>query len=333
MAMENIFPILEVKGNHQDLGWAIGHRFKKAIQERIQSRKINIPNYHQYLKKVDAYYQITKKYLPEIIEELQAMSKGSGVPVNDLFFHNCREIYNLFINSSENDHCTTVVSQKNNSVLVGHNEDWILEGIEDLYILKASIGKTTIMGLANNTLLPGDVAMTNNWGLVQCINELNSESGIGVPKNFVARAVLDCENINEAVNLIKSLPLASGFNHVLVQKDKIINIEMSASKIAVNSINQDTFVHTNHFLSPELKSMETFRSKSSEIRFNKASKLLKNRQPNLKNIFSLLSDTSDNCESICRDETIASLVFSPQNNELWICKGRPDKGKYIKYKI
>lgn len=26
--MENVFPILEVKGNHQDLGWAIGHHFK-----------------------------------------------------------------------------------------------------------------------------------------------------------------------------------------------------------------------------------------------------------------------------------------------------------------
>lgn len=329
--MKNVFPILEVKGNHLDLGFAIGHRFKKEIQERIKSRKKNIPSYEQYLKKVDAYYQVTKKYLPEIIEELEAMSKGSGVPVNDLFFHNCREIYNLFINTSENDHCTTVVSQKNNSVLVGHNEDWILEGIDDLYILKANLGETSILGLANNTLLPGDVAMTNSHGLVQCINELNSESKLGVPKNFVARAVMDCENIDEAINLIKSLPLASGFNHVLVQKNRIVNVEMAGSKISIDSINKNTFVHTNHFLSPDLKNIETFRSKSSEIRYHKATKLLKNSQHNIKNIFSLLSDTSENCESICRDETIASLVFSPQDNELWICRGRPDRGKYLKY--
>lgn len=329
--MENVFPILEVKGNHRDLGYAIGHRFQKEIQDRIRSRKENIPNYNEYLKNVDAYYQITKKYLPEIIEEIETMSEGSGVSINDLFFHNCREIYNLFINSSENDHCTTVVSRNNNSVLVGHNEDWILEGIDDLYVLKATVGKTTILGLANNTLLPGDVAMANNHGLIQCINELNSESGLGVPKNFVARAVLDCENIDEAINLIKSLPLASGFNHVLVQKEKIVNIEMAASKISINNIKQNTFVHTNHFLSPELKNIETFRSKSSEIRYQKANKLLNNKKHNLNNIFSLLSDTSDNCESICRDETIASLVFSPKDKEIWICRGRPDRGKYLKY--
>ncbi len=329
--MENIFPVLEVKGNHRDLGFTIGHRFKKAIQDRIKSRKDNIPSYNKYLKKVDAYFQITKKYLPEIVDEIEAMSEGSGVSVKDLFFYNCREIYNLFINSSENDHCTTIVSQKNNSILVGHNEDWILEGIEDLYILKANLGKTSILGLANNTLLPGDVAMTNSHGLVQCINKLNSESGLGIPKNFVARAVLDCENISEAVDLIKSIPLASGFNHVLVQKDKIINIEMATSKISINNIKSNTFVHTNHFLSPELQKIESFRSKSSEIRFNKATNLLKSKEHNLKNIFSLLSDTSNNCESICRNETIASLVFSPKNNELWICRGRPDKGKYFKY--
>lgn len=329
--MENVFPLLEVKGNHRDLGFAIGHRFKKEIQDRIKSRRENIPSYENYLNKVDSYYQITKKYLPEIIDELEAMSEGSRVAVIDLFFHNCREIYNLFINSSENDHCTTVVSQNSNSVLVGHNEDWILEGIDDLYILKANLGKTSILGLANNTLLPGDVAMTNSHGLVQCINELNSESRIGIPKNFVARAVLDCHNIDEAINLIKSIPLASGFNHVLIQNNQIVNIEMAGSNISISKINNSSFVHTNHFLSPELQKTESFRSKSSEIRFNKATELLKNSHHDIKKIFSLLSDTSDNCESICRDETIASLVFSPDNNEVWICRGRPDKGKYLKY--
>ena len=331
--MTGTFPILEIKGNHYDLGYAIGHRFKKAIQQRIQSRKKNIPDYHYYLEKVDPYYQITKKYLPNIIKELEAMSRASDVSVNDLFFHNCREIYNLFINSSENDHCTTIVSRKANSVLVGHNEDWILEGIEDLYILKANLGKTSILGLANNTLLPGDVAMTNSWGLVQCINELNSESRLGVPKNFVARAVMDCQDINEAISLIKSIPPASGFNHVLVQNNKIVNIEIAASKMSIKKINQDFFTHTNHLLSPKLKNVETFRSKSSEIRYNKANKLLKNSQQSIKNIFNILSDTSDGQESICRDETIASLIFIPQDNEVWICKSRPDKGKYIKYSL
>ena len=145
----------------------------------------------------------------------------------------------------------------------------------------------------------------------------------------MARAVLDCENIDEAINLIKSLPLPR-FNMFLF-KEKIVNIEMAASKISINNIKQNTFVHTNHFLSPELKNIETFRSKSSEIRYQKADKLLNNKKHNLNNIFSLLSDTSDNCESICRDETIASLVFSPKDKEIWICRGRPDRGKYLKY--
>lgn len=336
--MTDTFPILEVSGTNQDLGQAIGTRFQKEIQTRIQLRQTTIPNYGKYLNQCQPYYTSAKKYFPNLIVELEAIASASHVNFDDLFFHNCREIYDFFLSPKEtDDHCTAVISHHNGGLIIGHNEDWIPEAINDLYILSATINGTKVFALSNNTLLPGDSVMMNSYGLIQCINELHADNQIGVPKNFIARAILESKNIQTALDIIEKTPRASGFNHVLAQNKEITNIEISGLDTEVMNIKNKTFVHTNHYLSPKLTPVEKYHTHSSETRYQRAIKILQSdltpKNTSLQEMFNLLSDTNDGVFSICNSNTIASIVFIPNQREIWICHGRPSEGKYFKYKL
>lgn len=336
--MIDTFPILEVAGTHQDLGQAIGTRFQKEIQARLQLRQETIPNYSKYLKQCQPYYAAAKKYFPKLVDELEAMASAAHVNFNDLFFHNCREIYDFFLSSKEvDDHCTAVISHHNRGLIIGHNEDWIPEAINDLYILSGVVDGTKIFALANNTLLPGDSVMMNSYGLVQCINELHADNQIGVPKNFIARAVMECQTIREAINIIKNTPHASGFNHVLAQNNEITNVEIAGLQTEIITTKDKNFVHTNHYLSTKLSKMEKYHTHSSEKRYQRAIKILEQdstpQDTSPQEMFSLLSDTSDGIFSICNSNTIASIVFVPNQRVIWVCRGQPNQGKYLQYKL
>lgn len=320
----NKFDYLEVKGTYKDIGRVIGTKFRKEIQRQIERRQKRIKNYEEFLKRSEPYYKYAKESFPNLIKELEATADAAGVGVMDYFSINNGEV-------STGDHCTVVVSFNKEGSLVGHNEDWKSASSDTLYLLKATIGDTTFFGLQYKVLLAGVSASVNNWGLVQCINYLNQVSEVGVPKIFLARAVLECRSLDEAENLIRKTKRASGFNHVLVQGREVRNIEIAGDKLAVEKVVGVPYIHTNHYLAPEMKLLEKFHTKSSEARYERAKELIK---PNMTKdeIGELLADTKNKEFPICReDATLGSLVFLPNLKEIYVCYGHPCAGRFVEY--
>jgi len=343
--MDRTFPYLEVSGTHTDLGTAIGERFQEAIQERIKIRQEKIPNYVSYLERIEPYFSATKKAFPQLIEELTAIAKAANVPLADYFFHNCRELFFFYLpgdiawlenvekGDKPEDHCTIVFSPNSENPITGHNEDWSKEALDDLYVLKATVNGITFLGLAYNTVIPGDSAMMNNFGLIQCINELHPHSQIGVPKNFIARAVLECKSLDEAERLIANTKRASGYNHVLSQGNEVRNIEIAGEEMVAEKIIGLPFIHTNHYTSPRLKHLEKYHTVSSEKRYDRAKELVK---PDMtkEEVISVLSDTKDSKYPICSlEDTVGSVVFVPSKDEVRICYGPPCAGEFVKYSL
>lgn len=321
------FPFLEAIGTPSDIGRTIGQTFRRKIQNSVEFRKATIPNYDKYLEQTKPYFEITNNYFPHLISELDSMATAAGVSLEDLFFINNREVYDSM---EVIDHCTIAVSFGKNGSVVGHNEDWSISALDDLYILKATIGETTFLGLQYFEAL-GVSATMNNWGLVQCINDLSAGSQIGVPKNFIARAVLECKSLDEAEDLIRKTPCASGFNHVLVQNDEVRNIEISGNLIAVEKVYGQPYVHTNHFLSPVMINQPQIVSPSSHPRFERAREIVKYDMTR-EDMIALLSDKKNTEFPICRNnETIGSVICLPQLKEVWVCYGHPCVGEFVKY--
>lgn len=335
--MKKKFPYLEVTGSHRDLGAAIGEQFRNKILESVSWRKDNIPGYRELRKISQRYFLETLHYFPKYIEELTAMAIAANAGLMDLFFTNTRSLYDSGILSEKgeliiHDRCTTVVSPGRDGVIVGHNEDWDLENIEDLYILKAKIGDTSFIGINYINELPGTSASMNNWGLVQGINEVHQKETLGIPKNFLARAVLQCKTLEEAEALIREAKQDTGFNHVLIQGDRVKNIEIAGGVTNTFDIKGKSYVHTNHFLS-ELKNYETYHTKSSEHRYSKATSLAKENMTE-DEVIKLLSDHTDEKYPICRhDSTLATLIFEPAKGQVKIGYGAPCMADFTTYSV
>ncbi|KKQ52138.1 hypothetical protein A2865_03345 [Candidatus Woesebacteria bacterium RIFCSPHIGHO2_01_FULL_39_17] len=336
--MDKDLPYYEIEGNYEKVGGFLGKTFRKNIKEAIDKRKKEIVNYGTYLPKSQECFEITKKYFPKLIIETEAIARGAGVSVIDYFFINNREVYDPAEerdkkNAVKADHCTVVVGFDENKLVIGHNEDWSLEAIDELYILKATINKTTFIGLNYNITVAGNSASMNNYGLTQCINDIYQTNKIGVPKNYVARAVLEARNLDEAENMIRYVQRGSGFNHVLAQGTEIRNIEIAGDRVSVQKVKNKPYVHTNHYLTEELKAFEKFHTKSSEERYKRANELLKKKMTK-DTVISVLSDTENRDYPICRvDETIGSVVFIPDQLEAYFCYGHPCEGKFRKFSL
>ncbi len=312
------FEYLEVSGTHEDLGRAIGTKFKDAIQLRIKHAQERIIDYEGYLKKTEPFFLAAKDAFPDLTRELTATAHAAGVGVADYFAINNHEVRakhkKEYIMS---DHCTVAVSFGEHGAVVGHNEDWEGATADSLYVLKATIGETTFTGLQYKVAVPGIAATMNNWGLVQCINSLNQISQIGVPKNILARAVLECRTLDEAESLIRKTKRASGYNHVLVQGQEVRNIEIAGDKIAIEKVIGKPYVHTNHYLSSELKSLEKFHTKSSEARYARAEEIVKNGMA-ITEMEALLSDKTNPDLPISRDgATLGSFIALPAERKVY----------------
>jgi len=330
------FPVLEVKGTYIDIGRAIGEEFKSTIQDTIAKRKVQIANYNSYLSKVSEYFNFTKSIFPNLIVETEAIAKSANVDVLDYFFINCCEVYDISeqqdkIDAANHDHCTIVVSFNRNGAIVGHNEDWQNGSPEKLFILKVTNENGSFISLSYKNCIAGNAASMNNFGLVQCINDLNPVSQFGVPQNYLARAVLECETLDEAESLIRNTKRASGFNHVLVQGREVRNIEIAADQIAVERSIENAYVHTNHYTSLEMQVFEKFHTNSSEARYQRARELVKNEMTFV-DAKDFLSDTQNIEYPICRaDATLGSVIAIPQRNEFWACYSHPCAGEYFQY--
>lgn len=339
--MIKTFPYLELTGTNRELGLAIGEMFRGKIQEVIEDRKHYIRKYQERLQETQPYFKETHKAFPQYIEELQGMADGADVPFIDLFFHNTPAVYDRTRGwdrerAQTEDHCTIVVSFTKSGPLIGHNEDWAIESLDELYVLKATINDTTYLGLNYATFLIGCSATLTSNGMTQCINELHQDSHIGVGKNFIARSVLDTKNLDDAETLIRNTNRASGYNHVLVQQNAIVDIETAGADIDVEKRIGVPYAHTNHFLSKRMQQYETKEAshhKNSYERLSRALELARNDMT-IDDMKLLLSDTTNTLYPICReDATIGSVIIEPVERKMYICYGPPNRGTFVPYTL
>lgn len=325
------FPVVKVQGSHYEVGVAIGKTMRVAIKSvLVNSQAIFKKDFLARIQQSQLFQQQARKYFPQYVDELRGIAEGAEVPFDELFLSNNREVANsdpyLFLDPN---HCTILGVPYQGGYLLGHNEDWDASSLSLLYLLDASIGGTRIFGLNYANSLVGDGVAVNEYGLSQGINELrHTDAQVGVPKNFIGRAVLDCKTLEDVEGIMKTVPRAAGFNHVLVQGQRLWNIESSAKEYVIEKVELQKYVHTNHYLT-ELKRLDKG-NKESVNRYNKVKDLLSsiNTVNDMKRV---LSDRED--PQICRSGTIGSVIFDMPNKVAHIAYGQPTAESYVEHSL
>lgn len=208
------YKYVRIAGNRRQVGVALGKLARPLMATYLDQsatwKALRPWRGHPYVAELG---EQARAALPAVWEELEGLAEGLGLPLADVLLWNCRG--DLLHSSGSGDGCTSVaLKAADGTRWIGHNED----GDPFLY------GRCHLVDVALNDApgylsfyypgsLPGHTFGANRAGLVQTINNLRTRlRQPGVPRMLLARAVLDCATLDEAVALLRDAPRAGGLS-------------------------------------------------------------------------------------------------------------------------
>ena len=192
---------------------------------------------------------------PRHVREMEGIADGAGVAFDTLFLWNCHGDLPVPGDRLRGAHggCTTLMIPPNEAQagVIAHNEDAEAElhGLCHLADVRPD-GAPGFVSFYVPGHLPGHTFAVNRAGLVHAVDDVRTrDQGVGVPRNFVCRAVLDCEGLDRAVTCIRDSQRASGYHHALGQAGdhRLLSVEAPASGCTVLDVDAPR-AHANHLL-------------------------------------------------------------------------------------
>ena len=264
------YKYVRIAGNRRQVGLALGKLARPLMSVYLAQSStweaLRRWRDHPY---VDELAQHAQASLPDIWEELEGMAEGLRMPVKEVLLWNCRGD----LLHSTADGCTTVaLKSADGARWIGHNED----GDPYLY------GRCHLVDVALDDApgyvsfyypgsLPGHTFGANRAGLVQTINNLRTrQRHPGVPRMFLARAVLDCTTLDGAIALLRDLPHSGGFHHTLgsATDPRLISAEVTPGAVSLLDIGT-RYGHANHMIHAKTRAQAQIVTESSRDRQNR----------------------------------------------------------------
>ncbi|PZR04406.1 MAG: hypothetical protein DI539_25560 [Flavobacterium psychrophilum] len=182
----------------------------------------------------------------------------------------------------------------------------------------------------------------NEFGLAITINLVVSKGWqIGIPPYLLVRRLLQSHTIEECLQIIKTLTIASSRSLSIMDQTRLVNIEVTPT--GWKMIENNYLSHTNHFLHPdwtESESLNSF-SKNSSVKRKSILDHYMAKGLNLSNIQLAFEDHSLYPVGICAhnegddrlSETVAAVIMRPRLKQFLALKGNPCKNKYFYFSL
>jgi hypothetical protein len=290
------------------------------------------------------YQGMVERHLPRHAEELRQLADAAGVPYPVLLYLNCGgfrpgpgpDHATSAVPPAPADHCTSVTSRGDAGVLVGHNEDGTPAAIDELYLLdvsRAGAGSATrFIALTYVHTLPGCSAAINEHGLIIAVDTLQHEvASIGVPCDFLTRALLEQPSIDDALELLQRLPSSGGCACLLAQGGRVVSVEIGGGRLAVLAQRPDgAHAHANHYLDPGLAQDAGPARAESLQRCARAQELVRAHMSR-EDLERLLGDHAGTPASVCRERTLGSFIADSATRRVEVCWGEPDVGAWTSH--
>lgn len=352
-------PIVYVQGTHYEMGWQIGQDRRAVIQAMLatyrrhfeaEAERLRIRSWREATLHARKYLPFAEESVPHYVEELQGMADGAELDFNDLLVLNCME---ALTEDALHRGCTSLAAAPevtaDGRLLVGHNEDWLPDDFETVYLVHARpADEPAYLAITYGGLLPN--IGFNACGIAQCCDSVYpNDARIGVPRIFVSRAVLAARTLDAAIRAALNRRRAAGYNHLIVHASgEMYNVEVSAEDFEVIYGGEGILAHTNNYVTRHMRALERDSEEliASRIRYNRAFRLLRSHAGtlDLPTIQSILSDHVNFPLSICnhikitdrpleRQQTIASLIMDLANNTLYVTWGTPCMATYHSYRL
>ncbi len=164
-----------------------------------------------------------------------------------------------------------------------------------------------------------------------------------LPRYFVTRLALESTTLEEVKSVMDRMDYPSSHHSLYADRHgRILSYELDAKKFSSAWL-QDCFVHTNHFLLPEMAALE---SRTEEERRNSTTRLdfLKGKFEEQKGrvdipfIKAQLCSHENGEDSVCVHDrhgssTIASMINCLDDGKMMVSKGNPCVNGYQEYRF
>lgn len=352
-------PIVYVGGGHYEMGLQIGQQYRSQVRVMADhyrhtfesaADELGIASWSEAVLHARKYLPFAEEATPQYVDEMRGIADGADADFDDLLVLNCME---ALTSDALHLKCTSIAAASevtaNGSVLVGHNEDWLPEDMEQVYLVHAQPDdEPAFLAMTYGGLLPN--IGFNARGIAQCCDSVYpNDARIGVPRIFVSRAVLAAETLADAIRAALHKRRAAGYNHLIVEAHgEMYNVEVSATAFATMYSLEGHLAHANHYLTPRMKTYEQHTANliGSRVRYNRAQRLMKHYAGKLsvETFQDILSDHVNYPGSICnhvveddppldRQQTIVSLIIDLSNKTMFACWGPPCQGTYYSYRL
>lgn len=351
-------PMVKVSGSHREIGRQIGEAFREKVVHSVENaRNLLAEAYEQLELTWDGAKIQSRKYLPfseerfpQYVDEIRGMAEGANVEYLDLVTLNTMEA--VTTDALHLTRCTSMAVNETRTadghVLAAHNEDWVPEDEDDVYIVHASPqDEPPFLAMTYGGLLPN--IGFNAMGMAQLIDSVYpNDPRIGIPRLVVGRAVLAASKPDVAIRRAIVPHRAAGYNHILLHESgEIYSVEVSALQFDILYALDGYMAHTNHYLTERMREVEDSPEEliSSRVRYLRALRLLKqNQKHTIKSLQAIQKDHVNFTNSICnhavdykdpldREKTINALVIDLTAREMHVAWGNPCQNAYHTYHL
>jgi isopenicillin-N N-acyltransferase-like protein len=339
------YPLFRARGTHRELGrqhgeQAAGH-IKAHLDLMCSSQRLSR---EELRRRARRFRPMFEKHCPHLLDEMTGLAEGAGVMLPEAMACSIRGE----ASNAKQDGCTAYVIGRSGAaqreILAGQNSDMSTEIMSLAYVLhlqpkdKPEVLIWTFGGMI------GYHGM-NSAGVAHFANALGGgpRSQFAMPHYPVKRMMLESASLDQAVNLLRTIPLASNGNYVLCDgRGEIMDVEATTAGAEVIRDNGAGFLaHTNHFLCPRYARQENFEKswRDSFPRIEKMNELIRSRYGSVtvEDVKRFLKDHTGKPTSICRHDsesrTVASLIAEPARRRLHVAVGNPCQSNYVTYSM
>lgn len=255
-----------VEGGPRDRGRAHGEELRDAIQDAFGAWRdgvgaeveVDVDDFLGRLVHDTDFVAAARRHTPALLEEVDGVAEGSGLGGDECLAYQLMDEEWWFRREAGGatraggpEACSTAGAgpAPSQPTVIGQNMD--LESLRDGAQVVLRIRPPHDEGPEALVLSAAGLLATtgcNAAGVGVCVNALGelAHRADGVPVAFVIRAVLGRASLDEAAELLGTLPHASPQNYLVGGRDGIRDLECSAAGATELAPRDGRVVHTNH---------------------------------------------------------------------------------------
>ena len=261
--MSNL-PYLQFSGSHHDIGVQLGQFGAAAVHNHL----LNSPAWAELSQwrgspALAAMQHLVQEKFPLIWQEIVGLAKGLELSVEDTFMWNCRG--DLWAMAP--DGCSTVL-QLHPVSRITHNEDGDPGFDGHCAVIKFTPDDgTCFTSFVYPGSIPGHTFAVNEYDLVMTVNNIRAlHAQPGTPRMVLCRAIMNCVQVTQAVNLLRENSRAGAFHlNLSGASGNIHSVEFHQDRIYDLEIDEPMF-HANHAIHPTVRNYPQIITGSSGYR-------------------------------------------------------------------